>query len=100
MAIQERILDGAEDDELLEWRRVVLSCPAAFIHLTTEEDIYFYATNKRVKAEKDYRVLTHKTTQMIFDVYNFKVKPQVEGFLKGLGFRVSGFRGLGVKRVL
>ncbi|CAE7246689.1 unnamed protein product [Symbiodinium sp. CCMP2456] len=77
MAIHERIVLGAEEDELLQWRRVVLSCPAAFIDLQTEEDIYFHATNKRVKAEQDYRLLTHKTTQMIFDVYNFKVRKEL-----------------------
>ena len=72
MAVQEKILMGAPDSELLEWKRVILSCPANFVHLATEQDVYFYTTNKRFKAEADHRAITHKTTQMIFDVWNFK----------------------------
>ncbi|CAE7791744.1 unnamed protein product [Symbiodinium necroappetens] len=77
MAVHEAILTGAPDSQLLEWKRVLLSCPANFVHLATEQEVYFYTTNKRFKAEADHRAITHKTTQMIFDVWNFKVRKEV-----------------------
>ncbi|CAE7336896.1 unnamed protein product [Symbiodinium sp. CCMP2592] len=77
MAVHEKILMGAPDSELLEWKRVMLSCPANFVHLATEQDVYFYTINKRFKAEADQKAITHKTTQMIFDVWNFKVRKEV-----------------------
>ena len=36
--------------------------------------MHFSVVNKRAKAETDKDVLSHKTTQMVYDVYNYKAR--------------------------
>ena len=74
LAISERVEEDATEDELLSWRRVLLSYPASFKSYDTDDAIYFQATNLRIKMKGLAKTTTHRTSQIIFDIYNYKVR--------------------------
>ena len=76
LKIAERINDTAPENELLEWKRVLLSCPGRILFLDTDDDIYFHVTNARVSALSAARAMSHKTSQIIIDIYNFKLRKE------------------------
>lgn len=76
LKIATRITEGADVAELREWKRVLLSCPGRVVFLDTDDDVYFYLTNARIKALTSARAMAHKTSQIIIDIYNFKVRKE------------------------
>ena len=76
LAIAERIEDGAEDEELRQWKRVLLSYAAVFVDCQADDDRYFRCSNIRLKAKGASKVMTHKSSQLIFDIHHFKVRKE------------------------
>ena len=76
--IAARIDEEAEEAELLEWKRVLLSFPGKFIHLDTDDDVYFHVTNAREKVKSAAAAISHKTSQIIFDIHGYRVKKESE----------------------
>ena len=54
----------------------MLSCPGRILLLDTGDDVYFHATNARVKALPTGRAMPHKTSQIITAIYNFKLRKE------------------------
>ncbi len=77
LAIARAIKEEAEEQELPEWKRVLLSCPGAFVPLETADDLYFHVTNLRVRCQASARAMAHKTSQIIIDIYNYKTRKEV-----------------------
>ena len=78
ITIAARIEEEAEEAELLEWKRVLLSFPGKFISIDTDDDAYFYVTNAREKVKAAAASISHKTSQLIFDIHGFRVKKESE----------------------
>jgi hypothetical protein len=78
VAISRAIAESKPETELIEWKRVLLSCPGAFVmNLETADDLYFHVTNLRSKVEATSRAISHKASQIIFDVYNYKLRKEL-----------------------
>ena len=88
--IAERIEEGAEEAELLQWKRVLLSYPAKFTGIGSDYDAYFYVTNAREQVHAAGNAMVHKTSQIVMDIHGFRLKKEAElGPLKPE--QISGF---------
>ena len=76
LKIAERIAASAPQTELMEWKRVLLSCPGRIAFFDTDDDVYFHLTNARVKALTSARAMAHKTSQIIIDIFDFKLRKE------------------------
>ena len=74
--IAERVAARAPESELKEWKRVLLSSPGRIAFFETDDDAYFHVTNARVKALTSARAMAHKTSQIIIDIWNFKLRKE------------------------
>ena len=55
---------------------MVLSTPGRFIKLDVADDGYFHVTNARLLLKGKAATIVHKTSQIIIDIYNFKLRKE------------------------
>lgn len=66
-AVARRIKDGADEDELHLWKQHMLTVPASFVVLDTEDDISWRASRLRENLEAN-STLARTAVQKVFDI--------------------------------
>ena len=69
LRIKERIEQGADEEELQEWRVSCLTCTFSFETRTTAEEKYWRAVNLREKVVGDFEALARDVPQRIMDFF-------------------------------
>lgn len=74
LKVARRIEEGAEQDELDEWKKIMLSATGRFIRADTFDDQYFCVTNARRRFRDAAAAIVHLTSQIVCDIWMFKVE--------------------------
>ena len=72
LRIKERIEQGADEEELQEWRVRCLTCTFSFETTTTAEEKYWRAVNLREKVVGDFEALARDVPQRIMELVSYK----------------------------
>ncbi|CAK9010978.1 unnamed protein product [Durusdinium trenchii] len=74
--IAERIGQGADEQELGQWKKVLLSGPGRIMKLDGFDDIYFHSVNRRRRTADTARSIVHLASQVCCDVWLFRKRKE------------------------
>ena len=72
--LRTRILDGAEDHELRQWLRSLLSAPSVFKRLNGSDEIFAEANSLRGDIKSLAENTVHTPRQMVYNIAGFKAR--------------------------
>jgi hypothetical protein len=76
LKVAQRIEAGADDAELLVWRRCLLSATGRFVRADTFDEQYFWVTNSRRRMRDAAAAIVHLASQVICDIWLFKARKE------------------------
>ena len=78
LKVAQRIDDGADDAELLVWRRCLLSATGRFVRADTYDEQYFFVTNSRRRMRDAASAIVHLASQVVCDIWLFKARKEAQ----------------------
>ena len=78
LKVAERIEAGADEAELLIWKRCLLSATGRFVRADTYDDQYVFVTSARRRMRDAASAVVHLASQIICDIWLFKARKEAK----------------------
>jgi hypothetical protein len=78
LKVAQRINAGANEAELLEWSRCMLSATGRFMRADTYDEQYFCVTNSRRRMRDAASAIVHLASQVVCDIWLFKARKEAQ----------------------
>jgi hypothetical protein len=78
LKVAQRIEAGADEAELLVWKRCLLSATGRFVRADTYDEQYFFVTNSRRRMRDAAAAIVHLASQVICDIWLFKARKEAQ----------------------
>ena len=78
LKVAERIDAPASEEELLVWRRCLLSATGRFVRADTYDEQYFFVTNSRRRMRDAASAIVHLASQVVCDIWLFKARKEAQ----------------------
>jgi hypothetical protein len=78
LKVAQRINAGADEAELLAWKRCLLSATGRFVRADTYDEQYFFVTNSRRRMRDAASAIVHLASQVVCDIWLFKARKEAQ----------------------
>jgi hypothetical protein len=78
LKVAQRITAGADEEELLVWKRCMLSATGRFVRADTYDEQYFFVTNSRRRMRDAAAAIVHLASQVVCDIWLFKARKEAQ----------------------
>jgi hypothetical protein len=78
LKVAQRMEAGADEAELLVWKRCLLSATGRFVRADTYDEQYFFVTNSRRRMRDAAAAIVHLASQVVCDIWLFKARKEAQ----------------------